>query len=206
MKPKLELCSFKQEMQNGSSNLSRPWKSISNIKSTTAFTFIWNLVSWSPVLLFGGGSVTVNGQAYQTFDAAFTANPMTATVFLFPIIGMMMMYHCVALWVNKTEIKLENGFLILNRGPMPWIPKEVKIAISDIKQAYVQEYSPYTENKNRVIRYQLMVQRHSSGDMVFENGISNVTDAQMLEQWLEKNLGIKDVAVPEEYDFRKKAA
>lgn len=206
MKPDFENCTFKQEIINGATQLHRPWKTSRNIKSTTAFTFVWNIVSWSPVLAFGGSSVTVNGQAYHSFEAAFSANPMTAMVFLFPLIGMLMMYHCMALWVNKTEIKLEGGFLSLNRGPLPWVPKEMKIAVSDIKQAYVQEYSPYSENKKRVIRYQLMVQTFSAGGIVFENGISHYADAHMLEQWLEKNLGIQNTSVSGEADYDQKAA
>lgn len=195
---------MKLQLVKGTSVITRSWKTASNIKATTAFSIFWNLISWSPVLLHGAGSVTVNGKAFN--PETFTADPISAAVFLFPAIGFLMMYHCAALWINKTEIKLENGFLVSTRGPMPWIPKEIKIPTSDIKQAYVQEYSAYSQNNQPVIRYQLIVQRISSGDTVLENDIRVYADAQILEEWIEKNLGIQDVSVPGEVQEFKKAA
>jgi len=154
--------------------------------------------------MFTGGAVLIDGKSHDSFGTAFSARPETSAVFLFPLIGLAMMYHCLALWINKTEVKLENGSLILTRGPLPWIPGKVIIPTVDIKQAYVQEYSPYAQNKKRVIRYCLIVQTFSAGDLVLETGISHYKDAHMLEEWLEKDLGIQDVSVPGEYD--KKAA
>ena len=206
MKAIRHLGSFRQEGEQQSSRLIKSWRMASHIHSTTAFSVIWNLISWSPVMMFGANSITVNGKAYQSFEAAFSANPFSAAILFFPIIGLVMMYHCLAMWVNQTEIKLKNGFLVSSRGPLPWLPKEIKIPVSDIKQAYVQEYSPYTQDKTPVIHYRLMVQRISSGDTILENGICTYSDALMLEQWLETNLGIQDVSIPGEVKSDKKAA
>jgi len=192
--------------QNDSSKLIRPWKAVGNIKSTTIFCIIWNFVAWSPVLMFGIGSVTVNGKAYYSLEAAYAANPITATVILFPLIGLLMIYHNLAMWMNKTELKLENGHLILNNGPIPWFPREVRIPVNDIKQAYVQEFNVNSDSKVPVMRYCLMVQRISSGDTVIENDISHYSEAEILETWLEKNLKIENVEVPDEVDFITKAS
>ena len=150
-----------------------------------------------------GGKLSVNGTSYHSFAEAYAAHPIAAAIFLFPVIGLVMLYHTLAIWMNETQMKIEGGEFIMKRGPLFWLPSEIKIPVSDIKQAYVQEYSSYGDNQQPIIRYRLMVQRFSSGDTMLESGIMLYTDAQILEKWLEENIGIKYNSVSGEVGYNK---
>lgn len=197
------MSSYQHELVNGKPVLTRAWKNCNNVMSCTVFTLIWNFISWGSVLMADGGKISVNGAHYHSFSEAYAAHPITAAIFLFPIIGIMMLYHTMAIWMNKTQMRIDGGEFIVKRGPLFWMPSEFKIPVSDIKQAYVQEYSAYVENKQPIIRYRLMIQRFSSGDTQIESGITFYSDAQILEKWLEENMGIKNVSVPGEVEFHK---
>ena len=197
------MSSFKHEIVNGKPVLIRAWKNCNNVMSCTVFTLVWNFISWGSILMADGGKISVNGTQYHSFSEAFAVHPITAAIFLFPIIGIFMLYHTMAIWMNKTQMQIDGGEFIVKKGPLFWLPSELKIPVSDIKQAYVQEYSAYVENKQPIIRYRLMVQRFSSGDTQIESGISFYSDAQILEKWLEESLGIVDVGVPGEVEYNK---
>lgn len=197
------MSSFQQKIQNGKPVLIRAWRKCNNVKSCTAFTLVWNFISWGSVLMADGGKISVNGTSYQSFAEAYAAHPIAAAIFLFPVIGLVMLYHTLALWINETQMKIENGEFILKQGPLFWPPTEFKIPVIDIKQAYVQEYSSVAENSQPIIRYRLMVQRFSCGDSMLESGIVLYSDAQILEKWLEDNIGIQNVCVPGEVGFKK---
>lgn len=194
-------------MQANGTVLKSHWRHASGIKSCTAFTVVWNFMAWGSILRSDGGKLTVNGASFHSYWDAFQAHPVTAAAFLFPIIGLLMIYHCLALWVNRTEMKITNTDFIVNRGPLFWVGSKIRIPIKDIKQAYVQEYSPYAEYDKPVLRYRLMVQRFSVEETVVESEIRLYSDAQILETWIEKNLCIIDVPVPgEAVNEEKKAA
>jgi hypothetical protein len=197
------MSSYQHELVNGKPALVRAWKNCNNVSSCTAFTLVWNFISWGSVLMADGGKISVNGTHYHSFSEAYAAHPITAAMFLFPLIGLVMLYHTVAIWVNKTQMQIDAGEFIIRQGPLFWMPSEFKIPVSDIKQAYVQEYSAYVENKQPIIRYRLMVQRFSSGDAQIESGITEYSDALILEKWLEENIGIQNVSVPGEVGFKK---
>ncbi len=168
--------------------LKRKWRASSNLKACTAFTFIWNLSAWSSLFNLGGGKVLSHGSEFHSVFEAISTHPSAGVAFLFPFLGLMMLYHTTAIWINSTEIKIEDGHFKLNRGPLPWIPSSVKVPLSEIKNIYVQEYGPYTENKTPVIRYRLMVQRHDGVDTELETNMAKLSEAQELEKWLEQNM------------------
>lgn len=197
------MSSYQHEIVNGKPVLTRAWKNCNNARACTIFTLVWNFISWGSVLMADGGKISVNGTHYQSFSEAYAAHPITAAMFLFPLVGVMMFYHTMAIWMNKTQIKIDGGEFIIKKGPLFWLPSEFKIPVSDIKQAYVQEYSAYVENKQPIVRYRLMVQRFSSGDTQIESGITEYSDAQILEKWLEDNMGIQNVSVPGEVEINK---
>lgn len=198
--------SYKQKFLEGGPLLKRYWRSSSHLKACTAFTAVWNVGAWSSLFNLSERNVLSHGVEYNSILEALTVHPSVSVAFLFPVIGILMLYHTLAIWINSTEIKIEDGHFKLNRGPIPWFPSSVKVPVSDIKQAYVQEYSPYTENKTPVIRYRLMVQRYSGADSELETNIALLSDAQILERWLEQNIGLEDKLVMGEVAAEKKAA
>jgi hypothetical protein len=185
----------KKETVNG--HIVRPWKHADNLVFHTISTVIWNLISWG-IAFEIEGNIIVNQVSYDSIPAAVAAHPIIATIFLFPLIGSVMLYHCAAIWFNKSEFKIENGHFEIKRGPIPWGAIHIKIPIEDIKQAYVQQYISQSENDHHIYHYRLLIQRHSSADMILENRISLYADAKMLEDWIESRLMIKNVSVPGE--------
>ena len=165
------------------------------------------VTTWEAALMLGPDPQFFKEKSFSlkkhSFSEAYAAHPITAAMFLFPLIGLVMLYHTVAIWVNKTQMQIDAGEFVIKKGPLFWMPSEFKIPVSDIKQAYVQEYSAYVENKQPIIRYRLMVQRFSSGDAQIESGITDYSDALILEKWLEENIGIQNVSVPGEVGFNK---
>ena len=180
------------------STLVRPWKNTDSLISQTFLCILWNLFSWGIVFAMDG-KVIVNGVDHDSLTSAVSAHPLIASVLLFPLIGLVMMYHCLARWLNKSVFKIEDGHFELTYGPIPWGVAKIKIPITDIKQAYVQQYCHQGETESQVFYYRLMVQRHSCGDMVLESGIALYSDAQKLEEWLEAELDIKNETVAGEY-------
>lgn len=153
-----------------------------------------------------GDLMKVNGSSYSSYLEAFEAHPVTAGVFLFPLIGLMMAYHCLGLWINHTEMKIERGEFVIKKGPLYWMKSEVRIPIQNIRQAFVQEYSPFSDYDRPVLRYRLIAQMFVGGETVLESEIRLYEDAQVLERWLENNIGVKDVIVPGEVGYDAKAA
>jgi hypothetical protein len=180
------------------SALIRPWKNSDSLISQTFLCVLWNLFSWGIVFAMEG-KVTVNGVGHDSLTSAISAYPLIASVLLFPLIGVVMMYHCLARWMNKTEFKIEDGHFEISHRPIPWGAGKIKIPIADIKQAYVQQYCSQEDSQSQVFLYRLMVQRYSCGDMVLESGITLYTDAQKLEEWLEAKLQIKNESVLGEF-------
>lgn len=185
------MSSYKIESIQGLPVLSRSWKDCNNAVSCTAFTLVWNFISWGSVLLADGGKISVNGTSYQSFGEAYAAHPVTAAMFIFPIVGIIMLYHTMAIWMNKTQMKISQGHLEIKKGPIFWMPSSTKISLSVIKDAFVQQYTVYADNENPIIRYRMMVERVSGGETVLESGIAHYADAQILEKWLEENISRK---------------
>jgi hypothetical protein len=198
-----EKCSLVENFDHGASCLERKWSGSGNLKAVTTFTVVWNLASWGEFFAFESGIITVNGIEHTTFNAAIMAEPILAILCVFPLIGLMLGYYCCAQWFNKTRMKFEKNDFVVKRGPFPWGAREIRVPTIEIKQAFIQEYSPHSEENMRVLRYRLMVQTSRHGDMVLESGIGSLKDAEFLEQWLEGKIGIKDVPVPGEVGFKK---
>jgi hypothetical protein len=190
---------IRQELVQGKTHLIRDWKNTKNLYRATSFAFAWNIISWS-FFLMPKNVWSIDGNQHGNFWQAVAHEPLILCVLLFPAIGLPMIYHAMALWINHTRMTIDNGSFEIRRGPLYWSQNQVKIPVEDIKQAYVQEYSVYTETKAPEIRFQLVVQRYSCGDMVLESDICTYNDAKMLEKWLEDSLGIVDQPVPGEVE------
>lgn len=181
----------------------RDWKKNKSIKTHLFYTICWNIFSWSAILKIDG-DYQVNGDKCHSILEAITRAPLNAVVFLFPLIGLTMLYSCVAHWKNRTVFKLEHGYFKTEKGPMPWFGKTFSIPVKDIKQAYVQEYLTYSDT-GHLTRYRVVAQFHSGAEMEIDTDICDYDDAHKLEMWLENKLGITDMSVPGEAENKKVA-
>lgn len=181
----------------------RDWKKNKSIKTHLFYTLCWNIFSWSAVFKIDG-HYQVNGTKCHSIFEAISREPLNLAVFLFPLLGLLMMYSCVAHWKNKTEFKLEDGNFKTVKGPLPWFGKTFSIPVTDIKQAYVQEYVTISDN-DRLTRYRVLAQLNSGDEVVVDADICDYDDARQLEMWLENKLGIVDTCIPGEVEIKKVA-
>ncbi len=181
----------------------RDWKKNKSMSLHFFYTVFWNVLSWGGVINYKG-PMQVNGTQCHTIFEAISKEPLVAVVFLFPCLGLVMLYSCIAHWKNRTEFKIEDGSFKTSKGPLPWMGKSISISVNDIKQAYVQEYVTSSDN-GQLNRYRVMVLLHSSAEVVVDSDICDYDDARHLEMWLENKLGIVDTSIPGEVEYKKVA-
>jgi hypothetical protein len=151
------------------------------------FCLFWDgfLIAWYTIL----GSVDEGG------DIVF---------FLFPLIhvavGISLTYYTVALFVNKTTIKVNANSIDIKHAPLPWLGSKT-VETKNIEQLYVKEkvnrgkngttytYALYAKQKGIAKALKVL-----GGDI-----IGDAEDAQLIEQEMEAFLGIKDYQVRGEY-------
>ncbi len=175
----------------------RTWRS--NLNSFLLFfTLFWNFVVG--VLIYGtwNGPITVNGVKYESIRHVFESDPSIVLFLLFPVVGVSLLYILVLNLINRTRISFENQRLTIIRGPLPCRRRRAVFLASEVKQIYVQEYSPYSQNDQPVISFRVMAQLLNSADQCIDEGFQDYSSARILEQWLERKLGIQDQVVPGE--------
>lgn len=179
----------------------REWRKADKIKQHTVFTLFINGVSWGSLFALDGGEVFINGQGHTSLGLAIAAYPFLACIFFFPLCGLLMLYHCLALWMNRTELKTCEDDLYLTQGPVPWGQKVLRIPLSEIKNVHLQDYNSYLNGDTPEIRYRLVISRYHAGDVILETGIRTIAEASAAQSWChqhlfqsEKELGLKSAA------------
>lgn len=163
------------------------WRRSDKIMSQTFFALTWNVISWGLLLALDGGKVFVNDVRYDSFGSALAAYPFLSCIFAFPLIGIVMLYHTVALWFNQTVFSLDDEAFVMKCGPLPWRRGQVRIPFAEIKKLYLRDHY-------------LVLERHHQGDLVIDDFISHPQEAIIFEQWFQDH---SRVVVPE--DLREAA-
>ncbi len=166
----------------------REWRQADKIKQYTFFTLFVNVISWGLLVALDGGEVFINGQGHTTLVMAMAAYPFLACIFFFPVCGLLMLYHCTALWLNRTELKTCADDLYLTQGPIPWGQKVMKVPLSEIKNVHLQDYNSYLNGDTPEIRYRLVISRYHAGDLVLETGIRTIAQAAAAQSWCHEHL------------------
>jgi hypothetical protein len=152
---------------------------------------------FSPVVFFLIPFCVVwNGFLIFWYVAAFsTGAPMVAT--LFPLIhvavGVGLAYFTLALLINRTEIAVERGEVVITHAPLPWFGYR-RIPGVMIDQIYAKVHITHGKNGPST-DYQLwLVNTSGKHEKLHANNLSQ-EQALYIEQQLEKALGIKDRAI-----------
>lgn len=149
--------------------------------------FLWN------------GSVTDNDVPYESLQVALKDDPTNYLFLIFPVVGFVMAYITIALWINKTTITLGVDTLEIVKGPLPWIASRKSFRVKNIKQCWIEMYSIGSLNDVPVYVFKIMAFRLRGKPVTIESGIKNYYDARILEQWLENHLNIEDKPMQGEY-------
>lgn len=141
-----------------------------------AFLTLW-LLFWDSVCL---------GVAGTGLSSVLHGDLRGLGVLLIPHIwiGVGMTYYYVALLLNHTVIRCENGFLRISSGPLPWWNSERQWRMEDVEQLYV-----VTVRGSKSVNHYLEA-RMTAGDRVRLLGSTPRDRLVYIEQELERFLGI----------------
>jgi hypothetical protein len=167
--------------------LTRSWRSSGKLTSQAVFALGWNVISWGLLLALDGGKVFVNDVRYDSFASALAAYPFLSCIFAFPLIGMVMLYHTLALWLNHTDLSLDEKTFVMKSGPISWGAGPVVVPWSEIKKVYAREH-------------QLIIERSHQGDLVIETKAFHPDEVKLFEQWFEEH-----TSQPEDEELKKAA-
>ncbi len=158
----------------------RAWKS-AIAYALIVFTLFWNafMVVWM--------SIAINQGAWEM--AAFGS--IHATV------GLFLIYYNIALFLNKTDIRIDTYNLSVKHYPLPWMG-QIQIPVENVQQVYCKE--KITRNKNSTsITYEVHCIDRNNKQKKLLSGLNDSSQAQFIEAEIEKILGIKNRPVSGEF-------
>ncbi len=120
--------------------------------------------------------------------------------FVFPILhvaaGVGLTWYTVAVFVNTTRVRLEQGSLSIRHGPL-WVPGNRTIAGHEIEQLFCKERISRGKNGTS-ISYELLALLKDRQRVKLLTGYREIEEVLYLEQEIERRLKIRDRAMPGE--------
>lgn len=158
--------------------IARKWFGLSTIIMTVFVVF------WDGFLLFW-------------YSLAFGAAHGNLIMVLFPLmhvaIGIGLTYSTVASWLNSTRVKIDQGFVSVRNGPVPWFGNK-DFLTGDLKQLYSKETISQGRNSTSAT-YEVHLITTSGKSEALVKGLETSEQALFIEQEIERHLGIEDVPV-----------
>lgn len=158
----------------------RTWKS-ALAYFLVVFTLIWNtfMVVWMSIAISQGVWMMA---AFGSIHAA---------------VGLFLIYYTIALFVNKTDIRIDAYYLTVKHHPLRWMGQS-QTPVEDVQQIYCKE--KITRNKNSTsITYEVHYIDRNNKQKKLLSGLNDSSQAQFIEAEIEKVLGIKDRPVTGEF-------
>ncbi|KXX66725.1 hypothetical protein [Flammeovirga sp. SJP92] len=161
--------------------------------SPVAFFLIFFTIAWNCFLIFW----------YSMGIGMGSDGPIALLMFVFPLghvaVGVGLFYYTLCLFLNKTEVKVENDQLSVKHSPLPW-RGQFSLDVDDIEQLYVREVVKQGK-ENVSITYPLYLKKKSGQSIKVLSGtvLGDVDNAKNIENLIEDYLNIQDYAVPGEY-------
>lgn len=156
--------------------LRRTWKSAAAY-FLIVFTLFWNgfMAVWMGIAIKQGAWEMA---AFGTIHAA---------------VGIFIVYYTVALFINKTDIRIDTYNLSIKHYPLPWFG-QTQIPVEHVKQVYCEKKINRGKNSTHItheVRY--LDQNRRKKKLI--SGLNDADQARFIESEIEKTLGIKDRAV-----------
>ncbi|MBF0569537.1 MAG: hypothetical protein HQL18_02035 [Candidatus Omnitrophica bacterium] len=149
----------------------------------------WLGCSVVPLLFF---CVFWNGFMAVWFTVAFTHKQYAMAAFgsIHAAVGLGMLYGVLAMFLNKTTIRITYDSVTVRHAPLPWMGQKT-ISRAEVKQFYSQEDISQTKNgTSRSYAVRLLTSNEKVVDLV--TGLAGRDEALFIEQQVEKFLGIRD--------------
>jgi predicted Zn finger-like uncharacterized protein len=155
---------------------------------------------WYTPMLFGLILFCVAWDSFLVFwYSAVGGAPWLFYVFplLFVAVGAGLTYFTICGFVNRTTIRLADGRLTIQHGPLPW-PGNRTIPADELSQLFCEER--ISRNRNGTSSSFCLSAVYKTGRKVrLLPGLAEPEQGLFIEQRLEERLGIVDVAIAGEY-------
>lgn len=138
------------------------------------FSLIWNgfMVGWMSIAISQGAWSMA---AFGSIHAA---------------VGLFLIYYTIALFVNKTDIRIDTYNLSVKHYPLRWMG-QAQIPVENVQQVYCKE--KITRNKNSTsVSYEVHCIDRNNKQKKLLSGLNDSSQAHFIETEIEKVLGIKD--------------
>lgn len=113
------------------------------------------------------------------------------------LVGLGLIYFCVASFVNKTDVSVDPNYLTVRHYPLPWIGSK-RIRVHSIKQLYTKEQVSRSKNGTR-ISYRVHVITQDGREQKLLSGLSSDSQALFIEREVEGILGLENIKVTGEH-------
>jgi hypothetical protein len=163
--------------------ITRSWSNILTAVSLTIFCVFWDgfMIVWFSIALLSKNYMM----------AAFGS--------IHGVVGLLMTYYCIALFINQTHILINVKYLTISHKPLPF-PGAKSLYIRDFKQFYTKERAIRSRSSSRSHSYyryiyDLMGISHQDKHIKILSGLSDKIQALYIEQQIEKYLKMEDVYI-----------
>ena len=146
-------------------------------------------VAWDGFLVFWYSSLTGGSHEFSIIAAVFPIAHVAA--------GVGLTYFTLAGFLNRTTLHLNERFLSVRHGPLPWKGNHT-LAREDIKQLYCEHDVKRGKNGSTEWYYLSAV---LMDERKVRLGTMPVDQAKYIEDLFEERLGIADMYVPGEVEF-----
>lgn len=154
----------------------RTWKSAAAY-FLIVFALLWNafIVFWM-ALAIGDGALTM--AAFGSIHVA---------------VGLGLIYFTIAIFLNKTDIRIDTYNLSVKHHPMPWFG-QIQIPVEKVQQVYCKK--KVTRGKNSThVTYEVFSLDRNNRKKKLLSGLKDSDQARFIETEIEKTLGIKNQSV-----------
>jgi len=125
---------------------------------------------------------------------------MAFVMFLFPIIhllvGVGLTYLVIAMFLNKTVIRVTSGDLSVTHGPLPF-GGNCRLSVADLKQVFCVE-KRHRRKHGCGYTYTVEALKHDHSKLTLVSNLEELDQALFIEQQVEQHLKIRNERVPGE--------
>ncbi|MBL1241724.1 MAG: hypothetical protein COB13_007725 [OCS116 cluster bacterium] len=104
-----------------------------------------------------------------------------------------MLYTCVALWLNVTDIFVSQDLMEVKIGPLPW-RGNLRRETASIKQFYIKKRVIRSKSSTK-INFDVHFKENDDSDHVLVKGFEKHEVALFIERKVEQYLGIKNINI-----------
>lgn len=142
------------------------------------FALFWNgfMVVWMTIALTQG----------QLMMAAFGS--------IHALVGLGLIYFCVASFLNNTDISVDPSYLRVRHYPLPWFGSK-QFRSHEVTQLFCKEQITRSKNGGTNVSYRVQLILNKGREQTLVGGLTSDSQARYIEREIESVLGLENLAV-----------